>query len=250
LDNLLWILLAVMCIPYLAMPLLLWRSQHFFPAPTLTRHLPGFLPPPVKSHFDDLERAFADLGFEGRADGLSRDHFPDTDLYLRILVDEKKATVATVSALLSHGEGAQVFQRFVELMTRSETGLEVTTHNCDLLGTPVEWPKRISLALPPQTSAGDMAALHERATTEHIGSTGRILPTQGNELEAARQAMHDELRQQVELGGLRIDEEDGLFRPTLAGAVVMAWGSLWPVTMIRRALRRRRTRHWRRAMSS
>jgi hypothetical protein len=250
LNTFFWILLAVLCLPYLAVPLLLWRSQRFFPNPALTRHLPDFLPPPVQAYLDQVENDLAARGYESRADGLSRDHYPETDLFVRILINPESRTLATVTALLVHGENARVIQRFVEFFTRVEGGLELTTHNCDVLGAPIEWPHRKTLALEPKTETGQMVALHERAVMDQFGSTKRLLPPLGRELETVQETMHEELRQQVELGGLRLDEGDGLFRPTLAGAILMAWSSLWPVTAIRRALRRRRTRSWRRAMEN
>lgn len=231
-------LVALLALPYLLVPILIRRNQHFSLEPRLRAVLGGIMPAPVEKYFDDARAALNALGFEYRIDAVSLDFGPNLRVFMRLFVETKRSIVATCSALLPDGKSEPI-GHFIEFSSRYADGHEVSTHNSDVIGAPIEHNQKISSVFSKVDDLNLLFLLHER-TIDQLGfsSKAACMPMQGLDLEFLIESFRNDLSRQASLGCLTLDPKNNCYRPTWAGAFLMGWYSMWPIGPLMRLWQR------------
>jgi hypothetical protein len=205
--------------------------------------LSGYLPRAIAKSFEERESSLCSLGFEPRIDALSLDYGPNIRVFFRIFVAREKPVVAICTSLLSDAAKEPV-KTFLEFLTRLPDGRELSIHNSDLAGAPIDSPHKVSWALPDVDDAKILYSFHEDQAQKHgfMGDIEASMPSQGEELSFLIKGVKEDLSRQAELGCLQIDEDDQCYRPTWAGAFLMGWYSMWPIGFLRRRWQKIRAR--------
>jgi hypothetical protein len=129
--------------------------------------------------------------------------------------------------------------RHVEFSTRMTDGTVIDTSNSLELPAFKSVPRHHVVLLPWIRDVGELYRIHQ-AAVEYFSPGGTREWRVGDDPRGYfRQALLEEMAEQVETGYFYRDAT-GDFRPTLKGAILMTYKNLWPITAIRRALRRRR----------
>lgn len=241
-NDLLSFFLCLLLLPYFLVPILIRRSQLFPLKPNMRKLLPAFLPKAVDEYFKETSDHLATFGFDYRIDTISLDYGPNLRVFMRMLVAEAKGVVAIVTSLLSDGERIPL-RNFIEFSSHFTNGHEISTHNSDLSGAPIEPTNRKSRTFPLVTDAKILFALHEYLVKKTVSSSSiPLLPHQGSEFEFLVNNFKRDLANQAKLGCLMLDKKHDCYRPTWAGAFLMGWYSMWPLSFIRRSLQKIRAR--------
>lgn len=225
-----YILLAVAVLPYLAVPILIWRTQRFTASFHLRVLQESFLPKEVVSEFQKLGEPLTERGFETCFDAVSTDEFLGLRFYHRILLNQLQRTWAVCTAICDP-EG--VFQKsYLELKTEFLNLGSISTHNSDLIGAPIKSRKQRAMALPAQTLPAIVLNAHLRNLSKLKGDI--IEPIAADAAATFKRFLTQDHDEQVELGAIYFDEAEKIYRPTWAGAFLIGWYSMWPLTFIRR----------------
>lgn len=243
-SEILLFLLALLLLPYLLVPILIRRNQYFSLKPKLRQVTNDFLPTCIAQHFNQASDELVRLGFEHRIDAISLDYGPNLRVFLRLFVATGRSVIAICTALLPDGSNAPL-KHFIEFNSRFDGGREVSTHNSDLAGAPIEHRHKVTSALPKVCDVKMLLAFHEHVI-ERLGLSSQqsVLPEQGCEFDFMVQSFKDDLSRQATLGCLRLDQANNCYRPTWAGAFLMGWYAMWPVSTIRRYLYRLKAKLW------
>lgn len=236
-------LIALVALPYLLVPVLIRRNQFFALQPRLRAVLGSFLPQPVEAYFEECTSTLTNLGFESRIDAVSLDFGPNLRVFMRLFVETKNSIIAICSAILPDGK-TEPIGNFIEFSSRFADGHEISTHNSDLLGAPIEPRKKITTTLPKIDDIAILFAIHERSV-HNMGVRRKktnFLPVRGAELEYLIQSFRSDLSKQASLGCLMLDKTNNCYRPTWAGAFLMGWYSMWPIGPLMRVWQRFRAR--------
>ena len=241
-----WLLLffGILAIPYLVSPLFLFWTQRLDPSPRLRRQLPSFLAEGVAAHLDRIQEALIGEGFSSGTDVLWEEPLPNGLMTIRLQSQEAEGTVAISAVLTSTEAPDQPISHFVEFLSQWPDGKELSTHNSQVVGAPLQPAERTTVNLSFIEEPIALYRYHQAFAQRLNPVQVPVTPTVGKEMEVLRESIERELDSQAELGGLHLDEDEGLYRPTWAGAFLMAWTALWPVTFIRRMLHRYRAKSW------
>ena len=237
-NEIWYFFLALLVLPYLVVPILIRRNHYFARQPKLRAVLDGFLPRSVKSFFDNKTIVLAKLGFEPCIDAVSLDFGPHLRVFMRLFVEKKNSAVAICSSLVPDGK-SEALRDFIEFASRYVDGHEISTHNCDLIGAPIEHRQKITTALPKIADVEVLFAIHE-SSVKQIGFANKpiLMPTKSAELEFLAQGFQSDLAKQASLGCLELDKNNNCYRPTWAGAFLMGWYSMWPIGSLMRLWQR------------
>jgi hypothetical protein len=225
-----YILLAVAVLPYIAVPILIWRTQRFTASFHLRVLQESFLPKEVISEFQKLGEPLTERGFEPCFDAVSTDEFLGLRFYHRILMSRLQKTWAICTAICDP-EGT--FQKsYLELKTEFQGTGSVSTHNSDLIGAPIKSRTQRAMALPAQTLPTVVLNVHLRNLGKLRGDI--VEPSAENASATFKRFLMQYHDEQVDLGAIYFDEAEKIYRPTWAGAFLIGWYSMWPLTFIRR----------------
>jgi hypothetical protein len=230
-----WLLLLVVVVltPYVVVPLLIRRNHYFLLKPQIRPVVAGFLPAAVLVHFDHQTTELKTLGFEHRIDVVSLDYGPHLKVFLRFYVAIEKSMMAVCTALMPEG-ASEPIKTFIEFSSRFIDGQEVATHNSDLMGAPIEHQKKHVAYFPSIANMKILLDCHEHAINQlGLSQQPKAIPDDGQELAFIVQNFQDDLKAQVHLGCLEFDTNQSSYRPTWAGAFLMGWYSMWPISSIR-----------------
>lgn len=235
-------LIVLFLLPYLVVPIIIRRNQYFALKPQVRPVIDGFLPKAVEAYFNAQMLPLAALGFEHRIDAVSLDYGPHLKVFLRLLVAPQSSLIAMSTAIVPDGDQNPA-RCFIEISSRFLNGQEVSTHNSDLVGAPIEPRQKHVSVMPFVTDVAILVALHKRTCQRlQLSKEPAMVPAKGAEFDFLIQNFADDLARQVSLGCLQYDEANQCYRPTWAGAFLMGWYSMWPFGTVRRQLQKIRAR--------
>lgn len=230
-----WLLFfaVLLAIPYVVVPYLIKRNHFFSKTPHIRSLSFGFLPSLVEQDFQKSDRQLQELGFEHRLDAVSLDYGPHLKVFMRLYVALEKSMVAIVTALVPEDSDGSI-RSFVELSSRFVGGVEVSTSNSDIMGAPIEHKSKTISVLPALENIKILCAFHENMLKKlGVNQAAAHVPKSGSELAFLVQDFEDDIATQNNLGCLEYDADTDLFRPTWAGAILMGWYSMWPISIVR-----------------
>lgn len=249
-SEILAFFIILIAIPYVIIPFVIRREQTFFATPKMRQIMEGFLPNKVARHFLNTSVKLKDLGFIHKVDILSLDFGPGVKVFLRLFVAEDGSGTAT-STFICDSETNEPLKNFIEFNSLFENGTEISTHNSDLIGAPIEARDKI---VSPFLSITDEKLIYEyhKKLLHNLGldDIRATTPDQGQELNFVMQNFTNDLIRQESLGCLHFDKSSNCYRPTWAGAFLLGWYSMWPITQIRRILQRAKAKLKLRALAS
>jgi hypothetical protein len=240
----------VMCLalaPYLVVPILIWRTQRFLANPTLRSILPEFLPPSIRKSFDEVRDALRADQFEHCFDAVSNDHSPPFRLYFRGFVHRGEQISALVTSLLDDEQNDA--KTFLEFDSRFDDGSELNTHNCEFLGAPIHSPHETSRAFSLIKNPSQLFRVHLHYL-EQLKLKRAPLPLAGQEFLALKSSLCDDLVHQEQMGGLALDASAEFYKPTWAGAFLIAWHGMWPLSWFKKIIYKQRAKLWLKRLSS
>ena len=245
-----WVTLAIIvgCVafafPYVVGPILVLATLKFRVPAEILRVDPqqAALPNDVRQAMHvDYEQLTA-CGFEMR-DLL---YFPVIVPNLRTLVacyTNKTTQDGAISAfILGESEFTTLRKHHVEFVRRTADDTIIQTNNSDELGSFPRKPKEYTTQFFGERDVRQLFALHQHIARQLASNSPAVsrLETEfrGDCAAYFSQVVFGEsLREQFQTGYLR---DAGVeIRPTLKGAVLMAWKELWPVKSLRRSAARR-----------
>lgn len=234
-----YILIGLAIAPYIVVPILIWNTQRFGSSFHLRLIQETFLPAEVFGEFQKMSEPLIKNDFEHCFDAFSQDEFLNLRFYHRILISKTQKTWAICTAICDP-EG-QMQKTYMELKTELSSDKTISTHNSDLIGAPIKSSKQQALALPPQTTADLLLHIHLRGLIKK-NLAGALEPQVESAAETFRRFLTEDHNEQVELGALYFDEAEKMYRPTWAGAFLIGWYSMWPLTFVRRFISNLRIR--------
>ena len=227
--------------PWILGPIAVYFTQKT-PIPEFLSPSDAEMAPLTGADFEHRSRAVEELGFERVCNVQWKT--ASTTMYSRIfcnLQTQESAHVADICADNKYLPAPSVKAHIVEFVTDFDDGRQVNTSNANLPRVFEYGPEKevhyLSGANDPETLYGAHRYLTSRADGEIKPLPPPHLMRQEFESESI-----DIFRRQEESGILYFDHETQAFRPTVMGAITMAWKLVWPVGMIRRFAMRRNAR--------
>lgn len=243
----LWILAGAGLLPYVVLPIVIRNTQRFHLQPRLRQLFSSFYPDAIAQYFASLDQPLTTEGFRQAFEAVLTD-YPGLKLYMRFYVADQEKITALASVLIPEGSDPELPPKtMLELSSHFDNGTELCTNNRELSGAPIEPRSKTSRTFHPQTSPQALVQLH-RHFSAHIKALPQ-LPVAGTEFEFVKHCLRQELVAQEQIGGLVLDRQREQYRPTWAGAFLMAWYAMWPLTVLRRVYHRQKARLWLRQVS-
>jgi hypothetical protein len=239
--NEIWfILVTLLALPYLLIPLLIKRHQSFSLQPQLRKVVGDFVPKSTEAYFKKVGNRLKKLGFEHRVDVVSRDFGPNLRVFMRLFIEKSHFTIATCSSLIPDGASKPV-KNFLEFNAKFFDGWEISTHNSDLSSAPIEYRKKIISVFPSFIDIKLLHRFHQQIVSQfNMTDKQALIPAEGYEFEFLVQTFKDDLSRQADLGCLELDAVNSCYRPTWAGAFLIGWYSMWPISSLRRLMQKLR----------
>ncbi len=126
----------------------------------------------------------------------------------------------------------------VVFTTAFKDGTEIATNNAKVLSISPASPARTVVSLPEVGDARKLYRVHLELV-EHLGATARQSPLEGDPAAYQTAYAAQERARFIEAGYFYRDPHGDCYRATWKGAFLMTWKLLWPVSAIRRFVRRR-----------
>lgn len=155
---------------------------------------------------------------------------------------DERITAVVATAVIPIDHGVHLQSQHIELASEHEDGREIVTTSSDALMPPGALRERLLLQITRATDPADLLAIH-RLRVADIRTAGALLPVPDPAAWPAslRRSRRRQIAGMVAAGVLAAAPGGAMYRPTLAGAVILAWTMLWPISQLRRRQRDRRT---------
>ncbi|MBV9850180.1 MAG: hypothetical protein JO250_10945 [Armatimonadetes bacterium] len=246
---------------YLVAPLIVRFNQRMSASPRFEPLDWTRVPPEARQYLIENAGVLEALGFQAAAyvasTGMTANVLPLLIISINRVTGEKAMTA--VFYALSQGT-ARLTARYVEFTTWFADGRSLDTSNNSTARAFASSPDHPLHRFPMVSEPAQLLAVHRRlsqqfeeeienappAVTWHfthrmaVTGTNRVLPRPGEEVAELAEVVVASYDRQCHAGRLYLDAAAGAYRPTLRGAYLMTWGLLWPVTVLRRAVERRR----------
>ena len=238
---------GLLAVPWVFGPILIKFSQRMRAHPKVipldTKAFP--LPPKLASFFTENIESLQDAGFTLVSYVTLPDVVPGMLTIAALLENRPNQDAAMIASMFAGarfseiGERSKVQSRHVEFSTEFTDDTEICTNNSRVLSAfaPVAYKRTFQF---PNVSQPDLLyRLHLNAIREFAQAPRKPLPAPEDLFDVVRRDLANEMAGQIDTGFLYLDEQNGVYRPTFKGALLMTWKNCWPATTIRRASRRR-----------
>jgi hypothetical protein len=163
---------------------------------------------------------------------------------ITLLENRRAQEAATAVAMFRQGQNEEetaLTCKYVECSTEFEDGTVIDTNNSAELTVFPSLPGRTVLQAPEIREPSRLYRLHTKLV-ERLECRSKVfkLPEVGP-VRHMQEGMTKVMSRMADAGYFRLHERRRLYRATWKGAFFMTWKLVWPVSAIRRALRRRRT---------
>ena len=212
--------------------------------PAIRPFFSQFQPDKVRAYLDLIGQKLQTVGFSEGQDAVWSDGNGDQPVYLRLFKQATTGTLGIATVRVHPANPEENLIEFLEFQTRFENEIELSTHNSDQLGAPVLPKNHKVLGLHKLKEPLELYDIHEAIVEKWSKGSHPLNDENQSALELWKQAFKRELNSQVELGGLILDDEFGLYRPTFAGALMMIGSAVWPFSFLRRWLHQLRASYW------
>lgn len=238
------LVIFLLSIPYVGIPLMFWRTKVFNTKPRLRRVLSDFLPKSVNGYFESGHSHLIGAGFEPCFDAVLHDQADQIRVFFRMYVKPKNNVMAIATSFLANDNEEKPLKSFLEFVSRFSDDTELITTNSDLGGAPIESSSRSSRTFLNIRSPLRLLKIHEHFLSRSKKLETTTAPFLDKALPEFEIHLQKELEYQEKIGGLRFDAQIDGYRPTIAGAFLMTWSSMWPVSAVRRFYQKQKAKIW------
>jgi hypothetical protein len=233
------------------------------PVPYAPSIQPGDLFMPMRAHLERLVAlGFTEQGWYAHVGVVSRVY-----VFIAAATKPDERLLALVStAVVPVGAENRLHSRNIQISCEREDGYEIATTSSDVLMPPgttrgaflVQVPRALIAQAPAHhladhplddlqdEVAGHLVDIQRRLLAHLAGRAGAPVPLRpvpsADELpEALRRSQLRQLEALIEADLLTSVGDGVTYRPTLVGALLLAWSMIWPISTLRRRLRDLRT---------
>jgi hypothetical protein len=232
---------------YLGGPLLIFFSHKQAARPNLVPFQPGSTPLPVNvdQYFHATSWALAQQGFEIVTGMFLPSQVENVIVELIFLVNRQEKDGAICVAMHNNAPGMNQTLFHAEFVTRYRDGRVVQTNNAESLNAFPIPPECTNSYLPSVRDPVQLYRVHQ-GVCRRQGGGQKILKLDeqysGDALRYMTDAIIEELEAATKAGYMRFVAGEGVYRPTVMGAIKMTYGELWPYKGVRLRWRTHRER--------
>jgi hypothetical protein len=230
-----WAVIGVVVFMYVIMPLVIMVAQKMKADPALHEIDVRTLPPKAWEYLYNNVNAVMNVGFKPIAYLAMPSAVPNVRTYLALLVNPDTDDMAMVTTMFSDDGNSTLY---TEYSTKYESGREFDTMNSKVLQSFPRGPKTVRTHTPKVQDPAELYRLHQFVMAQNPPAEPKV-KYDYNESPPAfiKRVMCESYEKQVKRGWLTYSAADASFRPSFVGAYLMVWGLLWPISMIRMAMR-------------
>ena len=226
-------------LPGIIGPILVHSRQKQPARPEFTSFDPSELDPDIADYFSRSVSAIQDEGFEFL--GYTSWSIQDRQrMYFGLLIHREAGDMGMVVYITSGHDKHPVETRYVEFAAEFTVAREINTNNSTQIEVFKKLPERMVFRFPHILSPHQLYLLHRRLKGTYAAAWAPLPPPHGREIQAVHNSIAKEYEKQVRAGYFYLDREEGVYRPTWKGAFLMTWKLIWPFTLFRNILVRRR----------
>jgi hypothetical protein len=228
----------VAAIMYIGGPILIFFSHRQSARPNLVPFQPGATPLPanVDQYFHTTSWALAQQGFEIITGMFLPSQVENVIVALIFLVNRHEKDAAICVAMHNNAPGMSQTVFHLEFVTRYRDGRVVQTNNAANLNAFPIPPECTNSYLPSVQDPVQLYRVHQ-AICRRYGGGKKIIKLDeqyaGDALRYMTDAIIEELEAATKAGYMRHLESEGIYRPTVLGAIKMTYGELWPYKGVR-----------------
>jgi len=238
---------ALLVLPYVALPLVIKRTFHTPAQPTVVPFDVAENPPPteVAAFFGRVNNELMAAGFQHVCYGVNANEFGNVTAFLMLSEngrtdDAALSVVAYALPAAAQQNNPVISDQLVSFRRRFTDGTEITTSNTN---TPRIFAKVASkqvFRFPQVSNCRTLFALHLSAVNEFGRSAAMPLPRRDQMVDRLMEDMRTETADQVATGYLQLNESRDKYVATWKGAYLMTWPHLWPLKKWQQNSRQRR----------
>jgi hypothetical protein len=211
-------------------PVLL-RAQFRFEARLNPQLVPvESLPPDVQQFMAPRVQSITGLGFEPVGYVNLGTMATGTESFMALFSNPRTLEWADVSVVKS----ATKMAGYIEFITRCSNDAQVDTNTNSIAPVLFPLPTYHVFRFPQIKDAFTLYRAHRMLVQENIGGSKPELPPRGQELAELKRRLERYGPRQQECGYMYLDDSGEYFRLTWKGAILGAWRSVWPVSLLRR----------------
>ena len=154
---------------------------------------------------------------------------PKTEAYMALLSNPQTREWADVSVVKS----ATKFRGYTEFITRCSDDSQVDTNTNSTAPVLFPSPSYHVFRFPQIKDAFTLYRAHRMLVQEKIGGSRPELPAQGLELSELKRRLERYGPRQQECGYMYLEADGQSYRLTWKGAILGAWRSIWPISVLR-----------------
>jgi hypothetical protein len=154
---------------------------------------------------------------------------PNTEAYMALLSNSRTQEWADVSVVKSRTK----MRGYIEFITRCSDDSQVDTNTNSTAPVLFPSPSYHVFRFPQIKDAFTLYRAHHMLVQEKIGGSRPELPAQGQELSELKRRLERYGPRQQECGYMYLEADGQSFRLTWKGAILGAWRSIWPISVLR-----------------
>ena len=233
--------------PYLWAPVLIFLTNRMSAKPRATRFEAELasLPVAAADYFANASQALAAEGFEEAGMFFLPNTAPNVEALVLLARNRRSCEIALAIAIYATVNGVtQLKSTHVEYVSRYRDGRVLGTSNCSVLGCFAKIPGFETIHFNRVHDLHQLYRLHTERCRQAAPNSQRINRLDdefgGDGSRYLSTVMAEEFTRQIPVGYLRLNTDGEHYRPTVKGACLMTWKSLWPVKQLRMQKRDRR----------
>lgn len=195
------------------------------------------LPPDVRHFMTPRVAAIAGLGFEPVGYVNLGTMAGGTQSYMALLSNSRTLEWADVSVVKS----TKQMKGYSEFITRCSDDAQVDTNTNGTAPVLFPWPSYRIFRFPQVKDAFTLYRVHRMLVEQNTGRSTPELPPMGQELAELKRRLERFGVRQQERGYMYLDPAGDYFRLTWKGAILGAWRSIWPISLLRNLLMQSRS---------
>jgi hypothetical protein len=153
-----------------------------------------------------------------------------TGSFMALFSNSRTLEWADVSVVKS----ATKMRGYIEFITRCSDDVQVDTNTNSTAPVLFPSPSYHVFRFPQVKDAFTLYRVHRMLVQENTGGSKPELPARGQELAELKRRLERYGPRQQECGYMVLDDAGENFRLTWKGAILGAWRSIWPVSLLRR----------------
>jgi len=154
---------------------------------------------------------------------------PRTEAYMALLSNSRTLEWADVSVVKS----PRKLRGYIEFITHCPDESQVDTNTNSIAPVLFPSPSYHVFRFPQIKDAFTLYRAHRMLVQEKIGGSRPELPPQGQELNELKRRLERYGPRQQERGYMYLERDAQAFRLTWKGAILGAWRSIWPISLVR-----------------